>query len=440
MQRAALWVVVSMCVVCCSGNATPGSSGGNGGSRADTAQHQRILAKVDQVRTRMQALRETGQAPASVYTEMKKVEPLIRAGRPDEAEAVVDRALQTLGGDASPRPAPAPIPEPGPAPAPRPPPDGARGLLGLIPSAPDGQAALIPSAIEESRRLGADVLYFYFSWADAAGSSGPARIMPLLRAGGRVALTLSVTRTTVQSRFPKPWKSFDDPGFAEAFAQFAGEFAAEHRPDYLFVGNEANTYLESHPEQVDAYAEIVRRTADAVHRAAPGVRVGVVISFRDAEKHAQWSMVRRITAAADLVGYTVYGYEDPDFQFGDPSEGLAWLERLPNGIPGKPYAVVETGWNTASNLGSSEAEQAEFARLFFRHLASTRAEFVTWFLFQDGKDCSKVAGAFLKPGMKPNRERFEIFQSFLCNFGLRRKDGTPKAAWQVFEQHRRETQ
>jgi len=435
MRRAALWLVVVTCVVSCSGNATPGSSGGSGGSRATTEQHQRILAKVDQVRTRMQALRETGQAPASVYAEMKKVEPLIRAGRPDEAEAVVDRALQTIGGPASPRPAPTPAPEP--APAPRPPPGGApRGLLGMIPSAPDGQAALIPSAIEASRGLGADVLYFYFSWADAAGSSGPKHIMPMLRAGGRVALTLSVTRTTVQGRFPKPWKSFDDPGFAEAFAQFAGEFAAEHRPDYLFVGNEANTYLQSHPEQVGAYEEIVRRTADAVHRAAPGTRVGVVIAFRDAEIHGQWPMVRRIAAAADLVGYTVYGYEDPRFQFGDPAEGLAWLERVPNGIPGKPYAIVETGWNTASNLGSSEAEQAEFAKLFFRHLATTRAEFVTWFLFQDGKDCSKVAGAFLKPGMRPDRERFEIFQSFLCNFGIRRRDGTPKAAWQVFEQNR----
>jgi hypothetical protein len=433
MRCAELWLLVFLCAASCSGNATPGGSSG-GGSGASAAQHERIRAKVEQVRTRMQALRETGQAPAEIYAEMKRVQPLIQAGRADEAEAVVDRALVTLAGD-TPRPSPAP--EPAPAPAPRPPSgEVGRGMLGMIPSSPDGNPKLIPSAFEASRRLGADVLYWYFSWADAAGSSGPARVIPALRSGGRVALTLSVIRTTVQGRFPKPWKSFDEPGFAEAFAAFAAEFAAQHRPDYLFVGNEANTYLHEHPEMVPAYEEIVRRTVEAVHRAAPGVRVGVVISFRDAERHDAWPMVRRLVAPADLVGYTVYGYEDPDFQFPDPSAGLAWLERLPNGIPGKPYAVLETGWNTAANLGSSEAEQAEFARLFFRHLAATRAEFVTWFLFQDGEDCTKVAGAFLKPGLRPKRERFEIFKSFLCNFGLRRNDGTPKAAWQVFEQNR----
>jgi hypothetical protein len=317
------------------------------------------------------------------------------------------------------------------------PPDHA--LLAIIPGAPDGDATLVPSAFNASRDvLGAELLYWYMSYADLARNDGASFVMQALAKGGRTALNFGVVRTTVQGKFPEPWKSFDEKGFAPAFADVVAAFVGRHRPDYVFIGNEANTYLAKHPEQAGAYEDLVRRTSAAVHRASPQTRVGVVISFRDAEKYAQWPLVKRLADAVDLIGYTVYGFEDPGFRFGDPADGLRWLERLPDGIPGKPYAVVETGWNSAAVLDSSEAEQAAFARLFLQHLATTRAEFLTWFLFQDGKDCTRTAQGFLGPlGAAGTGKQFEIFKAFLCNFGLRRSDGTPKEAWKVFESRRR---
>jgi hypothetical protein len=420
MRKSSIAAVLALALFACSGPGRDGGAAAPEGARVSKDQQQRLRGKVERVRAALQERKRSGPPPAAIYAEMQKVKPLLDAGRIDEAEAIVDGALAQLEGGAA---APAPRALPGPA---------DHALLAMIPASPDGNPSLVPSAFEASRRLGAELLYWYLSWADAT-ERGAEFVVPALGAGGRVAINFGLVRTTVPGKLPKPWKSFDEPGFAEAFAKFAGEFAARHRPDYVFVGNEANTYLRSHPEQVAAYEEIVRRTRDAVHAAAPGVRVGVVVSYRDADRHGQWPMIRRLAAAADLVGYTVYGYADPDFQFGDPRDGLAWLERVPSALPGTPYAIVETGWNSADVLGSSEAEQAEFARLFFRHLATTRAEFVTWFLYQDGKDCSRTARGFLGRGMNPSNERFEIFKAFLCNFGLRRSDGTPKPAWQVFE-------
>ena len=62
----------------------------------------------------------------------------------------------------------------------------------------------------------------------------------------------------------------------------------------------------------------------------------------------------------------------------------------------------------------------------------------TWFLFQDGKDCTRTAQSFLGPlGAAGTGKQIEIFKAFLCNFGLRRSDGTPKPAWKEFEARRR---
>jgi hypothetical protein len=430
LMRTLLCVLLVLSLGSCAGSRSGdyGSSGGASGSAAQPSQEQRqrLRSKVDQVRTQMKALQKSGRAPREVYAEMQQVKPLLDAGKIDEAEAVVDRALATLAAGAT---APAPAP-PSRAPAGRP----DRPLFAMIPGAPDGDPSLVPSAFNLSRDvLGAELLYWYVSYADLAKNGGNPFVMQSLAKGGRTAINFGIVHTTVQGKYPKPWKSFTDSGFAAAFAQAAADFAKRNRPDYIFIGNEANTYLAEHRDEAPAYEELVRRTREAVHRAEPATRVGVVISFRDAEKKGQWPLVKRLAQQVDLIGYTVYGYEDPGFRFGVPADGLRWLERLPEGVPGKPYAVVETGWNSAAVLDSNEAEQAEFARLFVRHLATTRAEFVTWFLFQDGKDCSRTAKSFLGPfaGIGAGKQ-IEIFKAFLCNFGLRRNDGTPKPAWEVF--------
>lgn len=353
-MKKLLCVLLVLSLGGCAGSRS--DSGSSGGVSSDAApsqeQRQRLRNKVDDVRSQMKALQKSGSAPPAVYAEMQQVKPLLDEGKIDEAEAVVDRALAMLADGATTPAAPPPR-----APAGRP----DHPLFAMIPGSPDGDPSLVPSAFNLSRDvLGAELLYWYVSFADLAKNGGNPFVMQSLAKGGRTAINFGIVHTTA-------------------------------------------------------------------------TRVGVVISFRDAEKKGQWPLVKRLAEQVDLIGYTVYGYEDPGFRFGVPADGLRWLERLPEGVPGKPYAVVETGWNSAAVLDSNETEQAEFARLFVRHLATTRAEFVTWFLFQDGKDCSRTAKSFLGPlGALGAGKQIEIFKAFLCNFGLRRNDGTPKPAWEVF--------
>jgi hypothetical protein len=297
--------------------------------------------------------------------------------------------------------------------------------LGMIAAAPD---TATPGDFTAARDLGMDPLYTYRAWADGDG----AQVLDLLGAGGHVAINLSVVQTTTMGRYPAPWKSFADPGFAQAFGAWAGTLAAKHEPAYVFVGNEANTFLHAHPELVDAYVAVVRETAAGVRAASPKTRVGVVLSFRDVARHSQWALARRLAAEVDLVGFTVYGYRDPDFTFADPAEGMKWLDAIETAWTG-PYAIVETGWNSAAVLGSSEAMQADFARRLVSRATTLRAEFVAWFLRRDGADCTVAARRFLTPeqlALPPTllEERLAIFKAFLCSFGAYHADGSEKPA------------
>ena len=152
--------------------------------------------------------------------------------------------------------------------------------------------------------------------------------------------------------------------------------------------------------------------------------------------HDAFDAIAPLVNEADLVGYTAYGYEPNGFwyEFEDPVNGILELEEVPLDYPGKPYAIVETGWNSSTTLNSSEAKQTTFVRLLRDHLLTTDAEFVSLFLYQDGVDCTDIVLGFQLPDLDPDPTslQFRLFEDFVCNFGLKRADGTPKPAWSAF--------
>lgn len=63
----------------------------------DAAQRQALQAKVDRVRSAVQAMKARGEDPKPVFLLMKDVGPLIEKGRIDEATSRVDQALVLVG-------------------------------------------------------------------------------------------------------------------------------------------------------------------------------------------------------------------------------------------------------------------------------------------------------------------------------------------------------
>ncbi|MFC1646026.1 hypothetical protein ACFL2Y_02475 [Candidatus Omnitrophota bacterium] len=69
--------------------------------------------------------------------------------------------------------------------------------------------------------------------------------------------------------------------------------------------------------------------------------------------------------------------------------------------------------------------------------APSRLIFLNWFLLHDvpGKDCEKLSSSFIPDKGAVSdalKEMFNPFSAFICNLGLIKNDGTPKAAWAEF--------
>jgi hypothetical protein len=388
-------------------------------------QPTRIRSKIEQVRQGVAKWRAEGRNPQPLFELTKDTEALVKAGRADEAERRIDQALELINSRTSGQP------EIRVEAIPKLPLVRTVPKLALIPAAPDG---MVPGGFELARKNGAELLYWYASWKDAVENSrGFDQAMKGL-SQGRFAIVFNLIQIHVLGKYPNGYTKFTDRGFAEAFANFALEFSQKYKPAYIFIGNEVNEYFKSHKREVDAYAEVVSRTADKLRDAKVGTKVGVVFSFRDVKENDKEDLVETITKDADLIGYTVYGYREPHFQFIDPEEGIEMLEDAGDFISDKPFAIVETGWNTSPLLGSSEEEQSKFVEALFKHLPNSKAEFVSWFLLQDGKDCTNRAKQMVHFGANVTSLQFNRFKAFLCNFGLLRSNGEPKLAWEEWQE------
>ncbi len=307
--------------------------------------------------------------------------------------------------------------------------------LGMIPYPADDDPSLLVPAFRESRENGVEVLYWYLKWKDLDSNWTVADwVMEPLSYEGKTAVVVGVIHTNVLGEYPSRYSSFDDPGFKEDFAEFSAEFVKRYKPDYYFVGNEVDDYLWNHRDKLPAFKELLSQTRDRIKEESPSTKVGFTTTYHDALTHNATGIIVELSDEADLIGYTCYGYHGT-FVFDNVSKGLAYLDELETVVPGKPFAVVEAGWSSSTLLESSEEKQKEYAEGFFEYLETTDAEFVNWFALHDGVDCTEGAESFLvdMPEMKENDEFMVPFKEFLCSLGIQNSDGTPKKAWQTWQ-------
>ena len=199
--------------------------------------------------------------------------------------------------------------------------------LAIIPGSPDGDPTLVPSAFRASRELGAGLLYWYMSYADLARNQGASLLMQALAEGGATAINFSIVRTTVQGDYPEPWNSFDQRGFAAAFAEAAAALRGSQRAR-LRLHRQRSEHLSREASEAGRRlrgAGAAHRRRRAPRRAEDARRCRDLVPRRREEgSSGRWC--GSLAAHADLIGYTVYGYEEPGFRFRDPADG-PWLAR-----------------------------------------------------------------------------------------------------------------
>jgi len=327
---------------------------------------------------------------------------------------------------------------------------GALGMV-ILPQANDENEFNLPDyqkALALARESGVQVSHYYVQWGEIETVPGvydwttPDYILEVTNLEGlQISVVVNVIHTTILGRVPPDLVgiTFDDPRFSARLTQFLTAFADRYkgRLNYLSVGNEVNDYFFSHPEEIEPYAVAFDQARSAIHQIHPDLPVGIVFAYHDAETQGTLNVVKQLNRG-DFIAFTLYLYNEGFHFTRDPGLIGQYMDRMIDLADGTPIAIVETGWSTAEFLDGNEADQAEYVRQVFTALKERREHFhfLSWFVMHDSRRdfCAQQALTFFEPGTEPGPEFMDAFVTFLCYFGLREADGTPKPAWDVWVQ------
>ena len=289
-------------------------------------------------------------------------------------------------------------------------------------------------AFDLVRRADARADLEFATWADLESSAGLTRLTDALNYQGNsrgleLLVGIKVIDTTVKATpADLTAAAFDSPELKRRFHTLIDALKPSINPHvrYLSIGNEVDAYLGAHPGQWDAYLRFYADAVSYVHSTLPGVQVGVTSTYGGASGSTA-GRIAELNRLSDVEILTYYplgaGYIPRP-----PSTVRADLAAMVT-LAGKlPLVLQEVGYPSDARLGSSEQAQSAFVAevLSAWRTAGAKIPLLNWFALHDFTTdlCDQQTRYYGLPN-DPN------FGAFLCSLGLRRADGTPKAAWQI---------
>ena len=180
--------------------------------------------------------------------------------------------------------------------------------------------------------------------------------------------------------------------FVERLKEEAVLIASDHRPLYMMIGNEVNTYWESHhgnsagdPDDFGHFVTMFEQVRAAVIEASPNTKVFPSFTYnRLVHPAPDWAPVHAFDETTlDLVAFTTYPFMSDVTLYTFP--GLIpdnYYYRAKLEFPNATFAFTEVVWSSEEYGGTLE-EQAEFVDLFFQLTSAMPREFVAWGFLND---------------------------------------------------------
>ena len=317
---------------------------------------------------------------------------------------------------------------------PPPPPTPKPAALGLAVNLPARASAVDRQrALDSVRATGVSVLALAVSWPAAEPRAQKYEVADVVRAARLLrqsGATLHLDLPLVDGRgrqVPKDLAgaAFDDPKLAarlgklfEALGPALLDFST------LSLGNEADAYFASRPEELTAYLRLFAGAVEFLGKVAPRLLVGVATAAPTDSRAP--GVAARLHEKSPAV-FFVYAPFVPAAPFTHrPPETLdADWKAMIAAAAGRPLAFTEVSFSSSPENGSTPAKQAEFVRRMRRFLASadpTRLLFARYVPWRD------ATAAEIQ--LAPSASAIEIRRAaFFRNRGLQTSDGTPKPAW-----------
>jgi hypothetical protein len=232
-----------------------------------------------------------------------------------------------------------------------------------------------------------------------------------------------------RARLASPPEELADAGFGEprvrsAFIAYAQYLALNLKPRYMALGMGVDLYEAARPDDFDNLVSLYFEAYDAVKDISPETLVFPTFQMEamqnlllpPGETPTRWYLMLHFEPKMDILAVTTY----PSFVFAAPDEiPPDYYDQLRH-YSDVPMAVAAMGYSSGPgrdgiNEGTEE-EQEAFLRRVLRDARHLNMVFVVWFASAD------------PPFVQ------EPPLDLLQHIGLRRADGSPKPAWQVWEQ------
>ena len=263
----------------------------------------------------------------------------------------------------------------------------------------------------------ADVLAHVGDWIDLAEPNNPFVVLDALAEGQGMETLMVISPSSAESLV----RPLDEATRASYLADLRA-YLAEQQPEYLGLGNEVNMVLTDHPDDFDAIVSLLEEATAVVRELSPDTEVFVVLQyewligerggwFGRGRAPADWQVIDRFDFV-DAIAFTTY----PSLVFDDPSE-LAedYYARIADHAD-RPVFFTEVGWTAEPLpvLPGSEDEQARYVERFGELTSSLDLAVAVWpFVFSDLIEHAAFQGT-----------------------GLMRSDGTPRPAWDAWQELR----
>ena len=217
---------------------------------------------------------------------------------------------------------------------------------------------------------------------------------------------------------------FENEDVRSALLRYVQYVLVNYQPAYLAIGVDVNAYQRRYPSDYPSFVSVYEEAYVQVKQAAPETQVFPTFQLEamrgllpvDDPGEPQWGLLDDFAARMDLLAFSSYPGVAFDAPEDIPSDYYTGLDERTD----KPVAITETGYpSDAPDEGDgdeppTETEQAAFLRRLLRDADRIDMGLVVWFA---GQDPTFEGGAS---------------SDLIRHIGLRRRDGTGKAAWQVW--------
>ncbi len=199
-----------------------------------------------------------------------------------------------------------------------------------------------------------------------------------------------------------------NPAVQNAYQEELLALVRRIQPEYVFIGLEINIFLYRCPELWPPFVEMYKNCYDAIKAEFPDTSVSVYSAGVPNGKEI--NALRLLLPKLDNLAYSIYC--DTPWEFPD-----GYLTRIRQLDPNLPLFIPEFGVRTFTGK-SDEENQLRVLNYYLSAFASVETEAVVWCHLYD-QDFSAGPVWF--------KDAFETI-------GLKRLDGTPKPAYQLWKE------